>query len=298
MPVAPTAPVAPVVIAPVVIPPALPEPTLPIPYPKPLGGTLPYGSVVRFAADSLPGGVTLEYSLNNDPYWQTADSVVLRTGASLRIRSRKGNYVSGVRTASYSVSFKRVLLVGNSITLHTPQADIGWLGNWGMAASAPDRDYVHILTGRLQTLDPQVTVEIYNGGPFERQFWTFDYGTVRSVAAFKPDLVVMRIGENVPTDAVTSRNFGAYYQRLVDSLTVRYAPVKVVCTTSFFDQPATSDVIRQVAAARKFYLADFAGLVNDPSLRAAGLFTDAGVAAHPGDKGMLAIADLIWDKVH
>ena len=33
----------------------------------------------------------------------------------------------------------RILFVGNSITLHGPKADIGWDGNWGMAASCQKR---------------------------------------------------------------------------------------------------------------------------------------------------------------
>ncbi len=236
--------------------------------------------------------------MDNDPRWQTSDSLILRTGVSLRLRSRRGAYVSGIRTVSYAVGFKRVLLIGNSITLHVPQADIGWSGNWGMAASAPANDYMHKLTERLQSLDSQVVVKSYDGVAFERQFWTFDYSTVRSVAAFKPDLVIMRIAENVPDFSVSNRNFGQYYQRLIDSLTVHYSPVKIVCTTSFFNQPVTSEVIRQVATTRKYYLADFAGLVNDQSLQATGLFSNPAVAAHPGDKGMLVIADIIWDKVH
>ena len=43
----------------------------------------------------------------------------------------------------------RVLFVGNSITLHGPRPQIGWTNNWGMAASARDKDYVHLLQKKI-----------------------------------------------------------------------------------------------------------------------------------------------------
>ena len=45
---------------------------------------------------------------------------------------------------------KRLLIIGNSITLHGPRADIGWHYNWGMAATKPENDYVHKLYEYLQ----------------------------------------------------------------------------------------------------------------------------------------------------
>ena len=44
----------------------------------------------------------------------------------------------------------RILFLGNSITLHETKPEIGWNHNWGMAASAEENDYVHIVLSELQ----------------------------------------------------------------------------------------------------------------------------------------------------
>ncbi len=39
----------------------------------------------------------------------------------------------------------KVLFLGNSITLLPPLASVGWTNNWGMAARAPEKDFVHLV---------------------------------------------------------------------------------------------------------------------------------------------------------
>ena len=71
----------------------------------------------------------------------------------------------------------KVLFLGNSITLHGPAEQIGWSGNWGMAASEAEKDYVHLLVARLSQAAqgvPQVMVR--NLADFERQYATYTSG--------------------------------------------------------------------------------------------------------------------------
>ena len=43
-----------------------------------------------------------------------------------------------------------VLFLGNSITRHAPAPEIGWDFDWGMSASAEEKDYVHVAVKLLE----------------------------------------------------------------------------------------------------------------------------------------------------
>ena len=68
----------------------------------------------------------------------------------------------------------RVLFVGNSITRHGPREDIGWDGDWGMAASSLENDYLHILVEKIRALDSEMAWSIAQVAPFEWDFQNMD----------------------------------------------------------------------------------------------------------------------------
>ena len=117
---------------------------------------------------------------------------------------------------------KRILFLGNSITLHGPSAKVGWPNNWGMAASAQEKDYVHVLADSIAKLSGSLPeVRIDNIADFERHYDTYDLDTkLKEHLDFKPDMVVVAIGENVPAlaseDAKTK--FKASFTKLLTAL--------------------------------------------------------------------------------
>lgn len=201
-----------------------------------------------------------------------------------------------------SLPVSRVVYLGNSITLHGPAPKIGWTLNCGMAASAPEKDYVHLLTAKLAKAaggQPQIMVK--NIADFERQFETYDLEAgLKDELAFAPTIVIVAIGENVP--ALTSDDAKAKYQaafaRLLSTLKKHGDPVLFV-RSSFWADAAKDHGMEQASSQAGVVYLKIGDLGKNPANMASSerKIEHAGVAAHPGDKGMQAIADALWTAI-
>ena len=193
---------------------------------------------------------------------------------------------------------KRILFVGNSITRHGPMKKIGWAGNWGMAASAAEKDYVHLVVDALtksQGRKPEFRTA--NGGEFELDFDGYDPAVkLKEQIAFKADTVIVAIGENVP-----KLNTKEEREKFRESTVALLKHLKQdgrseLYVRSCFWPDATKDtLLKEACAAAGGVFVDISDLAKDESnyARSERKFTHKGVAAHPGDKGMRAIADAI-----
>lgn len=189
----------------------------------------------------------------------------------------------------------RILFLGNSITLHSPAPEIGWTGNWGMAASAPENDYVHLIAAGLAHLTGAVPeIRVRNIADFERGFETFDIGAVlKPELEFAADTVVIAIGENVaePAGAAEGAKFEAAFTRLLAAVRQHGNPA-VFVRSSFWPSAVKDGIMRKASAAAGVTFVDISALGQDATLvaRAERKIEHGGVAGHPGDKGMKAIA--------
>lgn len=82
----------------------------------------------------------------------------------------QGQLSQDARIRGAGKSSPRILFLGNSITLHGPKADIGWTGDWGMAASEPEKDYVHQTVRMLRAENPGLSWRIGQLADWERAF--------------------------------------------------------------------------------------------------------------------------------
>lgn len=206
---------------------------------------------------------------------------------------------SGVRAAALgNLKAGRILFLGNSITLHGPSKAVSWSGNWGMAASEREKDYVHVLTAAIAKMlghRPEILVD--NIADFERHYDTFDVAArLKKHLAFKADLVIVAIGENVP--ALTSDASKAAFKKGLDTLLKTFKAngnPTIVVRSCFWRNKPKDEILKQACEEVGGVFVDIGTLGTDESnyARSERSYAHAGVAAHPGDKGMKAIADAI-----
>lgn len=190
----------------------------------------------------------------------------------------------------------RVLFAGNSITWHGVLEEIGWSGNWGMAASDISKDYVHILVSKIREKHPDASFCIAQVADWEREYTHGEevLPKYKEAADFNADIIIMRCVENCPYENLDVEALTKEYKKLIDYFADGKA--KVILSTSFWKHPG-DEAIKRVAKERNYPIAYLGDLGESDEMKAVGLFEHEGVANHPGDKGMEEIARRIYELI-
>ncbi len=231
----------------------------------------------------------------------------------------------------------RVLFVGNSITNHGANTDIGYtLGSatdtWGMATSSPEFDYVHLVMKAIREVEGYENAEFMaiNVANWERAYASYDYTKdFAEGAAFGADLIIGRISENANSCAASYKNdndFSHYYDELLRFFNSK-GTAQIVLTTSYWGEEnydrdnIIDEQIIELAKAKNYPLVRLGDLgsryntVNDASAdgeyyknlegTSPGGYTweeewnnwSSDVKNHPGMNGMKNIAARIAESV-
>lgn len=186
----------------------------------------------------------------------------------------------------------KLLFLGNSITRHGKAENLGWCGDWGMAASSKENDYVHKLISKFCQKGIKVSVCIANLSDWERtRNMDLLFTKYLSALQFNADYVIVRLGENACPDKYLSE-FELCYGELTDLFSRNGA--KIVLTDLFWEYEPFDNFVAELAKARGYAFAEIHDLGNDDEMKAIGKFSHNGVAVHPGDKGMAEIAERIF----
>lgn len=183
-----------------------------------------------------------------------------------------------------------ILFLGNSLTLHGPSPDIGWTSNWGMAASDSTKDFAHVLSARF----PGARHRQVSLGAFESNYRTFDMTSIDSLLQSRPDLVVVELGDNVTDDS----GFEAFYRKLLDHIELETDGL-VLCSNTWFGKASIDAAVQRACNGSRRRFVDLSSISANVLNRAGSerSFTNSGVAGHPGDRGMAAVASALYDAL-
>ncbi|MEX0884125.1 MAG: SGNH/GDSL hydrolase family protein, partial [Cyclobacteriaceae bacterium] len=191
---------------------------------------------------------------------------------------------------------QKVLVIGNSITYHPPEPQIGWNAAWGMAASTPEKDFFSLLHSQIKNRHADVEMIRENVFPFERQFQDFSFVQYRALRDFDADLLIIRLGENVDTDKLEGWNFSRSLQQFTDSL-LQKPDAQVLITTTFWENEKINEQLRHAAGERGWPTVALDHLGREDRYMALGEYDNQSVARHPNDLGMATIAELIFQAI-
>ncbi len=211
-----------------------------------------------------------------------------------------------------AVNDYKLLIFGNSIANHASAPSIGWNRDCGMAATSPEKDYVHRLQFYMNEKFGAMSTSVEFGtsiAAFERAIpkndITKDYMDmipvyVKDVTTAKPDIISIQMGENV-SSGPTSETYKHAVKCLVKAFRQAAPNAVIVVSTPFWG--GYEKVVGMTEAAGELNVG--LALVHTLNSRENMAWDDAslkdaidGVKNHPGDLGMDRIAKLIFEQVN
>lgn len=199
--------------------------------------------------------------------------------------------------------YPKYLSLGDSITFSPYDASIGWYGNWGMKASALEKDFVHLIIQQMQSADPANAVEHYSSyGAHQAGGKITDVlARIDTFKNYKADLITLQIGENDGT--LTVEEFRAKYAELLELLLDNWPRPRIFCFGVWSSSSDYSPGTRQYQLESVMQLECDARAIPFRSLKDVAMNPmchdpEGGpINWHPNDAGMQGYADLFWEAI-
>lgn len=200
------------------------------------------------------------------------------------------------------------LALGNSITRHG--LDSFWWGDWGMAASVREKDWVHVLNSRFEALfGTAPTFDAQNISGWEMDYENYNKANYDGYFDGDEDLVVLRIGEN----AVYSSAYQDAFDLLIKYIKAKAPNARIVVTGNFWTSNLKDVAQKNASDANACLWCPLSQLDNSTNKATLttlvygddlawhtisdGGDTAPGVANHPSDVGMQNISNAIFSAL-
>jgi lysophospholipase L1-like esterase len=198
-----------------------------------------------------------------------------------------------------NIKADRILFLGNSLTYHPPKPEIGWSGNWGMAASEEAKDYAHLIASHVAGVNAgkqpaMLAVNIVTYGGWEQNYGP-NYNVeseLKTLLDWQPDVVFVQLGDN-STASLTSDEAKTAFARSFETVLAAFKnknQPKIFVVSTFWPTPTTDALLRQACTNVGGTFVDISGLYGNLANR-------GGWGGHPSDAGMAAMADTVWSSM-
>jgi hypothetical protein len=194
-------------------------------------------------------------------------------------------------TAGLDDVFEFVFL-GNSLTQHGPNTDLGWTGNYGMAASILENDYVH----KLMSLVDAQNAYIANMYPIEKDISQLNVvvDMVRP-AIQNASTIVIQLGDNTNVNEHTELN--ALQASIEELARLRKPNQLLFCISTYWRNQVKDEIIQDRCEANGGNYVFIGDIVDYQSAEDLPYFIHPGVNMHPKDTQMNLIAQRIYSAM-
>lgn len=218
-------------------------------------------------------------------------------------------YVNGVVTVKGS-NYNKVLLLGNSILLGF-STDGSHGAPFGCTASDSKHDWAYLLTEKLKVKSPNVTVKKLHDAKFEQaESDAASEGYISNefaAAAKNNDLVIIQIGDNVNTE-LRRTTFKNNFSKLIRAIRTNNPAADIVVAGAWFNNANIEGWLQSQSKILNYIFVPLSDLSTSSNMATVGdtvTFDDGvqmqvyeAIRTHPGNKGMEAIANRIYDSLN
>ena len=207
-------------------------------------------------------------------------------------------YIEGVINKK-SKNIVNITFIGNSIALSLPSKNNIWDNNWGMAASNSENAYPQLIAKKIsQKFNYRVNYSIYNLSSIALRR-RYPEKIINKIIQENPDILIVQLGDNA-----LRKDINIFRNDLTQFLKKLPNYKCTIFATPFYPDETKNEVFQEISSELNFFLVDLSNIISasDTPIRVLAKyennFSDPGVNAHPGDYGMLKIANQIFPTVN
>lgn len=225
----------------------------------------------------------------------------INNGKQVKLIFNPNNTVSWEYVEGYS----KILHLGNSILRHAIMSY--WWSDCGMAAKTKADDYAHRFLAKMKTIKPSAQSWEQNIAAWELDPTGYNKSQLDTLLTSQAyDLIVIRLGENAT--AIAPATYKTAFRDLVNYIQSKVPTARIVIGGMFWANAGLDNGMQQIAVEKNLAYADMSGLDISTNKSFIGdivqgddgqshAVDNAGVANHPNNNGMEAIASRLFNAL-